>query len=135
MKITFEFNSLEEVKKYLDGQVAATIALSEYVKEQEHAPSYLAASPKAETKAEPVKDEELPFAPAPEPKKAEAPAQTKVDESYRVEVRQVLAQLNKKTGKNTASELIKELGVGKLTDVALSDLPALMAKAQEALNA
>lgn len=131
MRITFEFNSLEEVKQYLDGQVAATIALSEYVVKD--AP---AAKPaKAEPKAEPAKDEELPFAPAPEPKKAEAPAQTKVDESYRVEVRQVLAQLNKKTGKNTASELIKELGVSKLTDVALSDLPALMAKAQEALNA
>jgi hypothetical protein len=133
MKITFEFNSLEEVKQYLDGQVAATIALSEYVVKD--APAEKPA--KAEPKAEPVKQEteELPFAPAPEPKKAEKPAQTKVDESYRVEVRQVLAQLNKKTGKNTASELIKELGVSKLTDVALSDLPALMAKAQEALNA
>jgi len=34
-----------------------------------------------------------------------------------------------------ASDLIKEFGVEKLTEVALSDLPALMDKAKEALNA
>ena len=33
------------------------------------------------------------------------------------------------------SELIKKFGVEKLTDVALSDLPALMDRAKEALNA
>lgn len=72
----------------------------------------------AEKKAKP--------APAPEPE---------VDESYRVEVRKVLAALNKRTGENTASKLIKEFGVDKLTDVKLADLPALMAKAKEVRDA
>ena len=56
-------------------------------------------------------------------------------EDFRVEVRKTLAQLNKKVGKNIASELIKGFGVDKLTEVALADLPALMSKAKEALNA
>nr|DAX61916.1 MAG TPA: hypothetical protein [Caudoviricetes sp.] len=59
----------------------------------------------------------------------------KVDESYRTRVRKTLASLNKKTGKNTASELIHTFGVEKLTEVALEDLPALMQKAEETLNA
>lgn len=58
-----------------------------------------------------------------------------VTEDFRVEVRKTLAQLNKKVGKNVASELIKGFGVDKLTEVALSDLPALMSKAKEALDA
>ena len=67
-----------------------------------------------------------------EPKTEVAP---KVDESFRVKVRKTLASLNKKPGKNTASELIHGFNVDKLTEVALEDLPALMAKAEEALNA
>ena len=47
----------------------------------------------------------------------------------------MLSALNKKTGENTAKELIAEFNADKLTGVALDDLPALMAKAQEALNA
>lgn len=66
---------------------------------------------------------------------APAPATEKIDESYRVKVRNVLSALNKKTGENTAKELIAEFNADKLTGVALDDLPALMAKAQEALNA
>ena len=64
-----------------------------------------------------------------------APEKTEVSEDFRVEVRKTLAQLNKRTGKNTASELIRSFGVEKLTDVKLSDLPALMDKAKEALDA
>ena len=59
----------------------------------------------------------------------------KAAEDFRVDVRKVLAQLNKKSGKNLASELIKGFGADKLTEVALSDLPALMNKAKEALDA
>ena len=58
-----------------------------------------------------------------------------ISEDFRVEVRKTLAKLNKKVGKNTASDLIKEFGVKKLTEVKLEDLPALMDKAKEALNA
>lgn len=72
----------------------------------------------------------------PAPEKAEAEQQAdEVDESFRVKVRKTLATLNKKTGKNTASELIHGFNVDKLTEVALEDLPALMQKAEEALNA
>ena len=58
-----------------------------------------------------------------------------VTEDYRVDVRKFLAKLNKQTGKNTAKELIQQFGATKLTDVKLEDLPALMAKAEEAFNA
>lgn len=68
---------------------------------------------------------------APEPEKPDAPA---VDEGFRMTVRKTLAELNKKAGKNIASELIKGFGVEKLTEVALADLPALMEKAKEALD-
>ena len=77
--------------------------------------------------------EAAPAQKAPEaPQSDEAP---EVSEDFRVEVRKTLAKLNKKVGKNMASDLIKEFGVEKLTEVALSDLPALMDKAKEALNA
>ena len=54
-----------------------------------------------------------------------------------MEVRKMLAQVNKKTGTNTASQWIKELtSVEKLTEVQSADeLMALKAKAEEVLNA
>ena len=61
--------------------------------------------------------------------------QPAVTEEYRMEVRKFLAKLNKQTGKNTAKELISQFGAGKLTDVKLEDLPALMEKAKEAADA
>lgn len=64
----------------------------------------------------------------------EQPNVPAVDENYRVEVRKTLAELNKKAGKNIASELIKGFGAEKLTEVTLTDLPALMEKAKEALS-
>lgn len=79
---------------------------------------------KAEPEPEHVQGEEIMPAPVPQ-----------VDESYRIEVRKTLAKLNKKTGENTASKLIKGLGVDRLTDVGLKDLPELMRQAEEALNA
>lgn len=84
-------------------------------------------TPEAEEKPAPAKAEK----PAP----ADTANTANVDESYRVKVRGVLAALNKKTGENTATKLIKGFGVAKLTDVALKDLPALMKQAEEALNA
>ena len=93
---------------------------------------------KAEKKEEPraVKEEpapapqEQPEQPAEElPFKEEEPA---VDITV---VRKTLTKLNKQTGKNTAKDLIKEFGAAKLTDVAASDLPALLKKAEEMLDA
>ena len=54
--------------------------------------------------------------------------------ALRVECRKVLAELNKATGKNTASELIKKRGAEKLTGVKDKDLEGLMAEAREALS-
>ena len=69
--------------------------------------------------------------PAPEPE-----PEPEITEDYRKEVRRVLYQLKQKSGdKEISMNLIKEFGVSGLSDVALKDLPALMAKAQEALNA
>lgn len=94
---------------------------------------------KAEKKEEPkaVKEEtaptpqEQPEQPAEElPFKEEEPAVIDI-----TVVRKTLTKLNKVTGKNTAKELIKEFGAGKLTDVAASDLPALLKKAEEMLDA
>lgn len=67
--------------------------------------------------------------------KPEESAEKAVNEDYRVEVRKFLAKLNKMTGKNTASELIRSFGCEKLTEVALADLPALMEKAKEVYDA
>jgi hypothetical protein len=51
-----------------------------------------------------------------------------------VEVRKTLAALNKKTGENTASQLIKGYGVDKLTEVPLDKLQDLMEKAMARLQ-
>ena len=79
--------------------------------------------------------EKAPEKPAPEPE-AEKPA-AEITEDYRLEVRQVLCQLKKKhdNDKKVATEIIKSFGVDRLSEVPLNDLPALMAKAKEALDA
>lgn len=135
MKITLQFDGLEDLYGTLneflgmdrDLRNASQKAVpfkdavdhaEQTAKEQNESAKKTTAKEEAEKKAKP--------APAPEPE---------VDESYRVEVRKVLAALNKKTGENTASKLIKEFGVDKLTDVKLADLPALMAKAKEVRDA
>lgn len=160
MKINIEFNSWNELSDFL-AQASAGKMLDkaqETAQAAQEAPKK--AEPKKNTKAEKQTEKEAqagtqkaaepdPHEPMlvpggyigpnnPEdPTPAEEPAKEapKVDESYRVQVRKTLAALNKKTGKNTASELIQGFGVEKLTGVALEDLPALMEKAEEALNA
>lgn len=146
MKITVEFNSLQELDEFCNG-VAIAPALAK----------------KVSTSAEPAQEEPK----APEAKKSipkstkaqdEAPAKANVQETekdarkeeeptpaedkqvdtkaLKVEVRKMLAQVNKKTGTNTASQWIKELtSVEKLTEVQSADeLMALKAKAEEVLN-
>lgn len=124
MKITVTFDSLDEFEAF-KGTAAAPQSAQKPAEEPE-APKAKRSAPK----------EEMPWketpAEAETPKKAAAPA---VTEDFRVEVRKALAQLNKKTGGNEAKELIKGFGVSKLTEVKLEDLPALMEKAQAALNA
>lgn len=125
MKITVTFDSLDEFEAF-KGTTAAAPQSAKKPAEEPEAPKAKKSAPK----------EEMPWKEAPAeaetPKKAAAPA---VTEDFRVEVRKTLAQLNKKTGGNEAKELIKEFGCSKLTEVKLEDLPALMEKAREALNA
>ena len=145
MKITVEFNSLQELDEFCNG-VAMAPALAKKVstsaesaQEEPKAPEAKKSTPKS-TKAqdeapakanvqETEKDARKEEAPA---KKEEAPDVNKLQ----VEVRKMLAQVNKKTGTNTASQWIKELtSVEKLTEVQSADeLMALKAKAEEVLN-
>lgn len=128
MKITCEFESFEEFIHFMKHQEA---------QEAPKAPQTKKSAEKVENDAV-VKPQQAPtLMPEPEPAaepEAAAPA-PQIDESYRVSVRKTLADLNKKVGKNEAKELISSFGVAKLTDVPLEELPALMAKAKEALNA
>lgn len=145
MKITVEFNSLQELDEFCNG-VAIAPALAKRVSTSAETAQEAPKAPKAEkstpksTKAqdeapakanvqETEKDARKEEASA---KKEEAPDVSKIQ----VEVRKMLAQVNKKTGTNTASQWIKELtSVEKLTEVQSADeLLALKAKAEEVLN-
>lgn len=150
MKITVEFANLDEFKQYMG--VESPNLLAQASKETEGAP----APAPAETVQEPQEAPETP-APKKNTKKAEkaAPAEAEpaddaapaedaaaeeapaaVTEDFRITVRKQLAALNKKCGYNRAAELINEqTGKGKLTEVALADLPKLMEAAKEETNA
>lgn len=147
MKITVEFANLDEFKQYMGIESPSQLALAieeaadapepapaEAVQEPQEAPE--APAPKKNTKKA---DKPAPAAaePAPEPAEAAADdAPAAVTEDFRIAVRKQLAALNKKCGYNRAAELINELtGKGKLTEVALADLPKLMEAAKEETNA
>lgn len=117
MKITVEFNDLSEVNDFITGILIAP-RLTQTEREEPKKKQEFAPEPKQEPSPEPA------------PEKKQAPAE------LRVEVRKLLAQVNKKTGANTASGWIKEIaGKDKLTEVEdVRELAALKAKAQEALN-
>jgi hypothetical protein len=132
MTITVTFESIDEMLGTLNVTreeiLAATVGYEKPKKKKAEVSAPVAAPvPKAEPA--PALAE-----PEPAPKAEEAPA-VEVTDEYRLKVRQTLHELNKKTGKNTATELIKSFGVSKFTEMAPVDLPALMAKAEEALNA
>lgn len=145
MKITVEFANLDEFKQYMGIESPSLLAQAsketqgapapaETVQEPQEAPETPA--PKKNTKkaekAAPAEAE-----PAPEPADDAAPAEpAEVTEDFRITVRKQLAALNKKCGYNRAAELINEqTGKGKLTEVALADLPKLMEAAKEETNA
>lgn len=149
MKITVEFNSLQELDEFCNGVVIAPglaqKAREENAQQPQEEPKKAEAKKstpkKAEAKEEPKTEaSEVPFEEekggiVPQkaaPAKEEAPDVSKLQ----VEVRKMLAQVNKKTGTNTASQWIKELtSVEKLTEVQNADeLMALKAKAEEVLN-
>lgn len=126
MKITVTFDSLDEFAQYMRPMEGFEPEPRNVFEEAKQNAAEIAQD--APEGFEPV--ENVPF----EEKPAEEAAPA-VTEDYRVEVRKFLAKLNKQTGKNTAKELIQQFGATKLTDVKLEDLPALMAKAEEAFNA
>lgn len=118
MKITITFDTLEEFQAHMRIQTPN--------KPLQEAPR----GTESKKDQEAARSDLIEDTPAPG-----APTVPEVTEDFRVEVRKALAELNKKVGKNIASDLIKGFGVDKLTDVALADLPALMEQAKEALNA
>lgn len=141
MTITLTFNSLDEffdqIEAYAKRRIVvrpkakpeeAPIADVVRVLEEEKAVDHAALNESAKKATEIInRAEAKEETPAPEPE---------ITEDYRKEVRRVLYQLKQKSGdKEISMNLIKEFGVSGLSDVALKDLPALMAKAQEALNA
>lgn len=79
----------------------------------------------AQEEAEEVKTEE----PASAPEKPQKPT-----EDTRIEVRKMLATLNKMQTGNPAKQLIAATGYKRLTDVPLELLPDLKKAAEEALN-
>ena len=141
MKITVEFNSLQELDEFCNG-VAIAPALAKKVSTSaetaQEAPK-AAEAKKSTPKSTKAQDDAPAKANVQETEGEEpAPAEDKqVDtKALKVEVRKMLAQVNKKTGSNTASQWIKELtSVEKLTEVEdAEELLALKAKAEEVLN-
>lgn len=121
MKITATFDSLEEFQAFI-GQKSEPKKQETPAQPEEKPKKAKKEEPKAETIADP------------EETKKEEP---KVDyDALRVEVRKVLAELNKLTGKNTAAEIIKAHGAtgGKLSQIEDMFLPALLEEAKEALE-
>ena len=139
MKITVEFNSLQELDEFCNGVVIAP-GLAQKAREENA----------QQPQEEPKKAEAKKSTPKSTKAQDEAPAKANVQETEKdarkeeapdvnklqVEVRKMLAQVNKKTGTNTASQWIKELtSVEKLTEVqSVDELLALKAKAEEVLN-
>lgn len=143
MTITLTFNSLDEFFDQIEAYAKRRIVVRPKAKpeeapiadvikaiEEEKAVDHAALNESAKTTTEIInRAEAKEETPAPEP-------EPEITEDYRKEVRRVLYQLKQKSGdKEISMNLIKEFGVNGLSDVALKDLPALMAKAQEALNA
>ena len=142
MKITVEFNSLQELDEFCNGVVIAPglaqKAREENAQQPQEEPKKAEAK-KSTPKSTKAQDEAPAKANVQETEEEEpAPAEGKqVDtKALKVEVRKMLAQVNKKTGSNTASQWIKELtSVEKLTEVEdAEELLALKAKAEEVLN-
>ena len=142
MKITVEFNSLQELDEFCNGVVIAPGLAQKAREENAQQPQEAPKAPEAKKstpKSTKAQDDAPAKADVQETEGEEpAPAEDKqVDtKALKVEVRKMLAQVNKNTGSNTASQWIKELtSVEKPTEVEdAEELLALKAKAEEVLN-
>lgn len=131
MKITVTFDSLEEFQKHMttgrekveitaQGLTATPAPILE--------PQEPAGAPEA------PEPEKKPENPAEKPQEPAGAAEVPFTEDKKVtveEVRKLLADLNKKAGKNVAKDLIKAAGYKKLTDVPAEKLPELKAAAEK----
>ena len=150
MKITVEFNSLDEISEFQRVYVAGNNIVEDFIKEEvskrmPKAAQEEASEPKKDKKAGTKKPEKVEKEPENGTDEAESgteaeetgTAEEKVDvDALKVEVRKLLTKVNKQTGKNQAKEWIKNLGHDSLTEVEeLDDLKALKALAEEELGA
>lgn len=133
MKVIVEFTSLEEFRHHM-GVAPFVGKQSSELSASTREPGGGANTETPQAGAELSQENEA----APAQENETAPAQEPaVTEDFRIEVRKQLAALNRKAGYNRAAELIKEVtGAGaKLTEVALTDLPKIMAAAKEETDA
>lgn len=145
MKITVEFANLNEFKQYMGVESPNLLAQPPRKQRTLLHPLRPSRSPRKHRRTLPLRrtprrSKRPPPAeaePSPESADEAAPAApAEVTEDFRITVRKQLAALNKKRGYNRAAELINEqTGKGKLTEVALADLPKLMEAAKEETNA
>ena len=150
MKITVEFNNLDEISEFERVYVAGNNILEDFIKEEvskrmPKAAEEEASEPKKDKKAGTKKPEKVEKEPENGTNEAETgtkaeengTAEEKVDvDALKVEVRKLLTKVNKQTGKNQAKEWIKNLGHDSLTEVEeLDDLKALKDLAEEELGA
>ena len=142
MKITVEFENLDEFQQYIRmersmtiGPNGITITENGITRPLENPllvqPDPMAAAVDAAAKE--VKAEQK--ASDPEQKEAKAePEGPVLDENFRLNVRKALASLNKMKTGNPAKKLIEATGYKRLTEVPLELLPDLLEKAEEAMK-
>lgn len=139
MKITVEFENLDEFQQYIRmersmtiGPNGITITENGITKPLEN-PLLVQPDPMAtavEVAAEGVKAEQK----AQDPEQKEAKAEPVLDENFRLKVRKALASLNKMKTGNPAKKLIEATGYKRLTEVPFELLPDLLEKAEEAMK-
>ena len=139
MKITATFDSLEEFQAFVRGKKPLTTEeLNANVQKTadiiDAAEEKMEAEKKAEKKRK-VKEPEVVGATPEEMEELEADEEIDYI-ALRVKTQKTLAELNKASGKNQATKLIKKVcGVDQYTEVKDAQLPALLKEAEEALNA
>lgn len=141
MKITATFDSLEEFQAFVRGKKPLTAEelnanvqkTADIINAAEEKMEAEKAEKKKAKKAEPK--EEVPF--DEDKKEEEKEKDEEIDYiALRVKTQKTLAELNKASGKNQATKLIKKVcGVDRYTEVKNAQLPALLKEAEEALNA
>ena len=134
MKITVEFENLDEFQQYIRmersmtiGPNGITITENGITKPLEN--PRIVQPDSLSTAVEVAAEQE-----APDPEQKEAKAEPVLDENYRLKVRKALASLNKMKTGNPAKKLIETTGYKRLTEVPLELLPGLLEKAEEAMK-